>query len=584
MNTPWKPLLLAVLTVHGASVRSHPATPSEVDWIRRNALAFETVEAGHGFDDLAGLEKLIGDARIVALGEPTHGSREVFQMKHRLLEFLVEKMGFTVFSIEANLPESFRVGDYVLGGEGDPRSLIDGMYFWTWATEEVREMVEWMRRHNAGAAKRPGRPRIRFTGFDVQFPSVAAEIVGAFVQEHDAAYAPVVREAAGLAAKAGESGVAGFGVATGTFPVDRARGRTLSYRGWIRTEDLRDGFAGLWWRCDVGREFRGFDNMQDRGPKGTTDWQRFEITMTVPVETTNINFGVLMPGRGRAWFDGLEISLDGEPVADASFDLDFEGPKLTGFRTPARGYEVTLDAKTAKSGRQSLRIESAPATRSGVEPAKVAQAWQGVVDHLERSRPRYADEPDRVALEWAIVNATVVKDAMDTRAGRSEGGGGPAVRDRAMARKVKWILDQGPGARIVLWAHNGHVQRQPGAMGTFLEEMFPGQMVVLGFATGTGTYRAVSRAGRGVTRHRLAAPPPESFEHAFQATGMPRFVLDLRKAVPVSPESGWLAESRPFRHIGAMEMTEQFHPLPIREAFDAVVWIEKTSDAVPLGR
>lgn len=63
---------------------------------------------------------------------------------------------------------------------------------------------------------------------------------------------------------------------------------------------------------------------------------------------------------------------------------------------------------------------------------------------------------------------------------------------------VGWILDQSPRARIVTWAHNLHVQRQPGWMGQFLEDMFPGQMVVLGFATGTGTYRAVSHAGEGV--------------------------------------------------------------------------------------
>ena len=318
--------------------------------------------------------------------------------------------------------------------------------------------------------------------------------------------------------------------------------------------------------------------MQDRAPRGTTDWQRFEIVMTVPSDVTNINFGVLMPGRGRAWFDGLEILLDGEPFVDPSFDLDFEGRRLTGFVTPSPGYDATLDPTTAKSGKQSLRIEGAPKEpKPGTDPVEVARSWQGVVDHLEQGRSRQVDETGRVALEWAIVNARLVKDAMDTRSRRD-----PTARDRAMARMVKWILDQSPKARIVLWAHNGHVQRQPGSMGAFLEEMFPGQMVVLGFATGTGTYRAVSRAGRGLATHVLAPPPPDSFEHAFQATGISRFVLDLRKAVPSSAESGWLLERRPFRSIGAMEMENQFVPLSLRHSFDAVVWIEKTSAAVGL--
>ena len=149
-------------------------------------------------------------------------------------------------------------------------------------------------------------------------------------------------------------------------------------------------------------------------------------------------------------------------------------------------------------------------------------------------------------------------------------------------RMVGWILDRSPRAKIVLWAHNLHVQRQPGWMGRFLEDMFPGQMVVLGIATGTGTYRAVWRAGEGVKNYGLAPPPPDSFERVFQAAGLPRFILDLRKAVPDSPESGWLLERRRFRAIGSMGTPQQFFPLVIRDSFDGVVWIQSTSAAQPL--
>src|SRR5262245_34611896 len=124
-----------------------PADPS-VEWIRAHAIPFSTSEAGNGFDDLAGLENVIGDARIVALGEPTHGTHEVFQLKHRLLECLVERHGFSIFSIEANMPEAYALDAYVNGGEGDPRQLIAGMYGWPSDTEEMLPMVEWMRAWN----------------------------------------------------------------------------------------------------------------------------------------------------------------------------------------------------------------------------------------------------------------------------------------------------------------------------------------------------------------------------------------------------------------------------------------------------
>ena len=91
-----------------------PAPDEVVSWMRDHALPLVTAEAEQGFADLEPLRELIGDARIVAVGEATHGSREFFQLKHRLLEFLVSEMGFTVFGIEASWPESLAVDDYVV--------------------------------------------------------------------------------------------------------------------------------------------------------------------------------------------------------------------------------------------------------------------------------------------------------------------------------------------------------------------------------------------------------------------------------------------------------------------------------------
>lgn len=62
-------------------------------------------------------------------------------MKQRMLEFLVEKMGFTVFAIEANWPESYAINDFVLNGKGDPAAALAGTDFWTWNTEEVRHVM-----------------------------------------------------------------------------------------------------------------------------------------------------------------------------------------------------------------------------------------------------------------------------------------------------------------------------------------------------------------------------------------------------------------------------------------------------------
>ena len=139
-----------------------------------HALPFKTVLAGNGFADLAGFDQLIGDARIVALGEASHGTAEFFQMKHRLLEYLVETKGFTVFAIEGNWPEAQVADRYIKTGEGAAAAALAAMYFWTWQTEEVRAMLDWMRTYNS---MRGNRPVLSFTGFDMQNATLAAERV-----------------------------------------------------------------------------------------------------------------------------------------------------------------------------------------------------------------------------------------------------------------------------------------------------------------------------------------------------------------------------------------------------------------------
>src|SRR5215216_3686976 len=232
-----------------AAVSAHAQQSDSVtEWIRANAIRLTTTEAGRGFADMQPLKALIGNARIVSLGEATHGTREFFQLKHRILEFLATEMGFTIFSIEANMPEAYRLNDYVLNGTGDPAELLRGMYFWTWNTEEVLEMIRWMRTFNQS-----GRGRVQFTGFDMQTHTVALDIVQQFVQRFDKEYVATLRDVSGRIPTRTVAPTTGFGVATATFPVTVAAGKTVRFSGYIKTEGVTTGYAGLWWRVDGAR-------------------------------------------------------------------------------------------------------------------------------------------------------------------------------------------------------------------------------------------------------------------------------------------------------------------------------------------
>jgi hypothetical protein len=90
-----------------------------------------------------------------------------------------------------------------------------------------------------------------------------------------------------------EEATPGFGLGTAAFPVNAAAGKHVKYSGFIKTEGINRGWAGLWWRVDgePGTAPLAFDNMNDRGATGTTPWTRYEIELDVPANATHIYFG-----------------------------------------------------------------------------------------------------------------------------------------------------------------------------------------------------------------------------------------------------------------------------------------------------
>lgn len=141
-------------------------------WASAAAVPLVTTEPGSGVEDLLPLLPRLADARLVGLGEATHGTREFFQLKHRLLELLIDRAGAERFLIEASLAESLEVDRHVRFGQPAVDAAVAGMRFWVWDTEEVHALVADLRRRRL----RSGTD-LRFLGFDAQFSPVAARRV-----------------------------------------------------------------------------------------------------------------------------------------------------------------------------------------------------------------------------------------------------------------------------------------------------------------------------------------------------------------------------------------------------------------------
>jgi erythromycin esterase len=160
--------------------------PEVAAWVRNHALPLATLEPGHGSEDLQAFRSIIGDARLVGLGEATHGTLAFFRLKHRILEFLIEEMGFNGLAMEAPLPEARILDAYVAEGQGDPtRALaaLGGPYGYD---REILGLVRWMRAYN----ERPGGTRkVHFYGIDMQNDRAGQVEVGAWIRRSVPEYA-----------------------------------------------------------------------------------------------------------------------------------------------------------------------------------------------------------------------------------------------------------------------------------------------------------------------------------------------------------------------------------------------------------
>lgn len=132
-----------------------------------------------------------------------------------------------------------------------------------------------------------------------------------------------------------------FGVATMQLPVT-FRGKSVKLTGFLKTDQVQHGYAGLWLRVDGEQGTLAFDNMQKHPVQGTTDWQQYTITLPLADEAKTLYFGTLLPATGTLWLDQLTLTVDGQPVnqAPAKPVAHYKAAQDTAFR---HGSGLVLD-------------------------------------------------------------------------------------------------------------------------------------------------------------------------------------------------------------------------------------------------
>ena len=172
---------------------------------------------------------------------------------------------------------------------------------------------------------------------------------------------------------------------------------------------------------------------------------------------------------------------------------------------------------------------------------------------------------------WALQNIELLHQFLSQKED-------PDWRDRGMAENLLWILQNNPGSKAVVWAHNGHINclKQVDilhrSMGGFLKKSIGDDYRTFGFVGYEGSYTAWKN---GLQSFELPKAHPGTLEYVLGQLDEPLFILDLKKMRENnSPVLLWLDDLE-FREIGSTP--EIYYDAPVSEMFDYLIFIKDTS-------
>ncbi len=130
-----------------------------------DALRLDARPLSGGQDDYDALLELVGDARLVLLGEASHGTHEFYRERARITKRLIEEHGFTAVAVEGDWPDAYRVNRYVqgVGEDADAEEALRGFQrfpTWMWRNADVLDFVGWLRAHNERLADHAAERRL----------------------------------------------------------------------------------------------------------------------------------------------------------------------------------------------------------------------------------------------------------------------------------------------------------------------------------------------------------------------------------------------------------------------------------------
>jgi erythromycin esterase-like protein len=556
-----------------ATIRAQDTAQIVAQWVRTHATPL-TMRGSLGEDvnDLAPIGSMIGEAPLVGLGEGTHGTREFYLLKGRLIKYLVTAKGFRTIAFEGNFAAVSALDDYVVRGRGTPQSAVAALDGFNWETEEIIELLRWVRAYNLDARH---TQKVRFYGIDVEnfYPELEAAL--AFIAQRDSA----------AATRLTRPFVSPLHLDLSGSPATQGRDDDLDERLTpgqpdilvVATETVAE-------YLDRNRAARGDTTLASAWiiarQHATVALQRARLARTIEGSFSSLGMVQSESLYHRAGSDAAAL-LAFLSQHDTAL-RDAEGPLLAALEHPdsARtGYvrEMTQDQRAAWDSLAAQLVARISVDRALDPELASTDAWDTALQRADEMRTLLHDFREYLSIP-------AHPDFYEPR-------------DPSLVENVAWVMRHvGPDGKVIVWAHDVHVGASPYApgfetMGSALRTRFGRGYVAVGTLFGRGGFQARDlTAGKDspvrVRAFTVGLADSGSVEAVLADAGLPAFALDLRQLPANTPVQAWFANARPARLIGnqfnATREAQFYRTERLSEVFDIIAYIDHTTRARPI--
>jgi len=540
--------------------------PALIEWVKNNARPIASVDPAKFEDELAFMDAVIGNKKLVLLGEGTHGTKEIFQIKDKIARYLIQNKRFSKLGIEYDLIKGYRVNEYIHEQNDDLYGALNEQRGWVWNTEEIADMIKWLRSTNA-----KGIP-VDYYGIDMFKLLASAQEACGFLAKNDIQEVKVVLE-----------------------NWQQLFGKELSYH----VENSK-AFYGI------------LDTAQL-----TLNYQLIEL-MQLLVDLYDNNAEALTANISqRAWKEKKQLAKTA--LIRSKHLLQFNMYYIFGranwqeelqfFRSFGRKAD-TLRTQIQLLNDPSLEDQLLPILEITSNPSQGRRHYLTELNFQERS-----DWKDIVNLaiqrieirktlygkDVPTANLQQIKRLLQDLAFllKSYNNFFDKPLERINAREIGLadnaaFLHELDNKGTIIWAHNLHVTkiqtntRNDGdKMGTFLKQKYSDDILVFGTFFGSGTLQAWDYSG---AKRKLSVPnvplaKSGTLEDLFAKANCEICLLDLRNLPKDGIAYQWFKEQQEFRSIGNFYDANNPNDFYVKDVipnhFDVLVFIKNTSRAEP---